>query len=147
MRIFSPGRPRAAMWIALALVGSLLPGCAENPAPQVAGPRLFASDFQGAAKTCTSPKPRLASGHETAADLRLANDGGWCAITVTDDGKPYAAGLLTESPAHGDVYIHPVGATTRIDYTPDAGFVGNDAFVVRLLPGRPELRVNVVVAR
>ncbi|HUB49471.1 MAG TPA: hypothetical protein VMB73_31235 [Acetobacteraceae bacterium] len=138
----------AAVWLALA-VGSvlLLQGCGAQPGPQAPQPRLFSSDFQGAAKSCTVPKPSLAAGKETAAAMTVANDGGWCAISVADDGKPYASGLLTELPAHGEVYIHPVGNMTRIDYTPDVGFAGSDAFAVRLLPGNPVLRVSVTVRR
>ena len=45
------------------------------------------------------------------------------------------------------VYIHPVGNATRIDYTPDARFSGSDTFVVKLLPGSPVLRVSVAVTR
>ena len=138
---------RAAAWLVLALGGLLLQGCAEKPAPQVPQPRLFSSDFQGAAKQCEAPKPKLSPGKETAAEMKLGNDGGWCAISVAQDGAPYDAGLLTEPPAHGSVYIHPVGNATRIDYMPDPRFVGNDAFVVTLLPGRPVLRVSVAVAR
>jgi hypothetical protein len=136
----------AAAWLVLALGGVLLQGCAK-PAQQAAGPRLFASDFQGAAKSCKAPKPSLSPGKETMAAMSVGNDGGWCAISVADDGKSYAAGLLTESPAHGDVYIHPVGNETRIDYTPDTGFAGKDVFAVRLLPGNPMVRVAVTVTR
>ncbi|HEY3848408.1 MAG TPA: hypothetical protein VGL95_14975 [Acetobacteraceae bacterium] len=78
--------------------------------------------------------------------MQVGNDGGWCAISVALDGKPYNTGLLTQPPEHGAVYIHPVGENTRIDYTPDSGFSGADAFVARLLPGAPTLRVNVTVA-
>lgn len=79
--------------------------------------------------------------------MRVANDGGWCAISVQLDGQPYAAGLLTDPPAHGKVYIHPVGNFTRIDYTPDSGFTGTDSFVVQLIPGNPALRTTVTVTR
>ncbi len=79
--------------------------------------------------------------------MRVANDGGWCAISVQLDGRPYAAGLLTEPPAHGKVFIHPVGDSTRIDYTPDPGFTGTDRFVVQLIPGYAVLRTTVTVTR
>ena len=123
----------------------MLQGCAEKPAPQGPQPRLFSTDFQGAAKSCTAPKPTLTPGKEAAATLKVGNEGGWCAISVSNDGAPYAAGLLTRSPEHGDVYIHPVGNDTRIDYTPDRGYRGSDAFVVKLLPGSPSLSVAVTV--
>ena len=80
-------------------------------------------------------------------EMKLGNDGGWCAIGVANGGAPYDTELLTEPPAHGSVYIHPVGNATRIDYTPDARFSGSDSFVVKLLPGSPVLRVSVAVTR
>lgn len=79
--------------------------------------------------------------------MRVGNDGGWCGISVQLDGQPYAAGLLTESPAHGNVFIHPVGDSTRIDYTPEAGFTGTDRFVVQLIPGNAAIRATVTVTR
>lgn len=137
-----------AACLALALAGVVLQGCAEKPALAPAQPhaRLFASDFQGGAKACVVPKLKLEPGKEVAASMKVGNDGGWCGITVGQDGKPYDAGLLTQAPAHGEVYIHPVGDDTRIDYTPELGFSGADLFVVRLLPGSPVLRVTVAVA-
>jgi hypothetical protein len=138
---------RRAAWVALALAGAVLQGCMEKPAStaQQSQTRLFASDFQGGAKSCVVPKIKLDAGKEFSASMQLGNDGGWCGITVALDGKPYSAGLLTQAPEHGNVYIHPVGDDTRIDYTPDMGFSGADTFVVTLLPGKPELRVGVTV--
>ena len=77
--------------------------------------------------------------------MKLGNDGGWCAITVNNNGKPFDAGLLATPPAHGKALIHTVGNDTRIDYTPAARYVGADAFTVRLIPGDATLRVTVTV--
>ncbi|MGA3398583.1 MAG: Ig-like domain-containing protein [Acetobacteraceae bacterium] len=140
---------RRAAWVALALVGAVLQGCAEkppSPPPAQSHARLFASDFEGGARNCDVPKLKLDAGKEFSASMQVGNDGGWCGITVTQGGKPYDAGLLTQAPEHGSVYIHPVGDDTRIDYTPEPGFSGADSFVVKLLPGSPVLRVNVTVA-
>ncbi len=140
---------RRAAWVALALLGVVLQGCAEKPpAPSAAQSqtRLFASDFEGGAKSCIVPKIKLDAGKEFSASMQVGNDDGWCGILVAQDDKPYDAGLLTQAPEHGNVYIHPVGDATRIDYTPELGFSGADSFVVTLLPGRPVLRVNVSVA-
>ncbi len=79
--------------------------------------------------------------------MAVGNDGGWCAITVANEGEPYAAQLLTSRPAHGRVYYHPVGDATRIDYTPSPGFAGTDSFTVRLLPGEGSIRANVSVTK
>jgi hypothetical protein len=134
-------------WSLLALTG-LLQACAEKPpAPRVSTTRLFAADMAGGAKQCTASKPALKDGQESTATIQVANNGGWCAIHVTRDGKPYAAGLLIAPASHGTVFIHPVGDDTRIDYTPETGFAGADSFVVRLLPGDPTIRVAVTVSR
>ncbi len=92
------------------------------------------------------PKLKLEPGKEVPASMQVNNDGGWCGITVAQINKPYDAGLLTQAPDHGAVYIHTVGDETRIDYTPERGFSGADTFAVRLLPGNPVIRVSVTVA-
>ena len=79
--------------------------------------------------------------------MTVGNDGGWCGITIAQSGQPYEAGLLTIRPTHGRVYIHTVGDSTRIDYTPDSGFTGADTFAVRTVPGNDLLRVAVTVTR
>ena len=136
------GLPRhGAVWVALVAIGALLDGCA-NPPPAPHN-RLFAVDFSGAARSCSAPSPALEPGRTTQVKMQLANDGGWCAITVR--GAPYSAGLLVTPPAHGEVYIHPVGDDMRIDYTPSPGFTGADAFEVKLIPGDPVLQVSVAV--
>ncbi len=79
--------------------------------------------------------------------MTLANDGGWCAVSVHQDGPtPFTAGLLTTRADHGKVYVHSVGDDTRIDYTPEPGFGGNDAFTVTLLPGNATIQVAATVA-
>jgi hypothetical protein len=124
---------------------AVLLGCAEKPGAPVQHTRLFATDLAGAAKNCTASKPDLAAGKESAVAMQVGNDGGWCAVTVQQSGKPYEAGLLTTLAAHGTVFIHPVGDDTRIDYTPAHGFHGTDSFVVSLIPGDPTIRAEVTV--
>lgn len=126
---------------------ALLAGCAQPPPPSAPTTRLYAIDLAGAARRCTVGPLAPVAGKEVAARMTVGNDGGWCAFAVAQQGQPYAAGLLTAEPAHGRVYIHPVGDNTRIDYTPDAGYVGPDAFTVTLLPGRAVIRATVSVTR
>jgi len=138
------GLPRhGAVWLAFVAIATLLDGCAKPP--QAPHNRLFATDFSGAARSCSAPSPALEPGRTTEVKMQLANDGGWCAITVRLNGAPYSAGLLVTPAAHGEVYIHPVGDDMRIDYTPAAGFTGGDVFEVKLIPGNPVLRVSVAV--
>jgi hypothetical protein len=123
-----------------------LAGCAEG-LPGSSGSRVYYADMQGAAAVCTVPeKVSLGAGAQTEATMVVKNDGGWCGITLSRfPQRPYDAGLLVGRPANGRVHVHSVGDVTRIDYTPDPGFSGDDRFTVRLLPGNPSLRVSVTV--
>jgi hypothetical protein len=124
----------------------MLAGCAEKPpTPPPPATPVFSADMVGGAKQCDAPRVTLTAGKTAEETMRVGNDGGWCAIAVQLDGKPYAAGLLTDAPEHGTVFIHPVGDSTRIDYTPESGFAGRDSFTVQLIPGSPVIRVNVTV--
>jgi hypothetical protein len=133
-----------AGWLAIAAMAVLLQACADKP-PSGPPARLYAVDQAGGAKKCEAPKVAPTAGQEVPAAMTLGNDGGWCAVTVANGGRPFDAGLLTAPPAHGKVHIHTVGNDTRIDYTPEPRFTGADAFAVRLLPGNASIRVSVSV--
>jgi hypothetical protein len=141
---------KRAVAMAAVLAGTaVLAGCAHN-GPNTAGSRLavYAADTTGAAKLCETPNISLTPGKSTAAAIRVGNDGGWCGLTVHQDGpKPYDAGLLTARPEHGTVTVHSVGDNTRIDYVPDRGFAGMDSYSVNLLPGSATLKVAVTVVK
>ena len=132
------------LWLATAATALLLQGCAQRAAGPA--PRVFAADMTGAAKVCTAPPVNAAAGRTIDAAIKLGNDGGWCAITVNNNGRPFDAGLLSAAPQHGKVLIHTVGNDTRIDYTPTARYAGDDAFSVKLLPGDATIRVTATVA-
>lgn len=134
-------------WPALAVGLLLLAGCQPPAGPGVPATRVFAADFAGAAKSCITPKPTLKDREVTEVPLKMGNDQGWCGITVAQaSARPFDAGLLVKRPAHGKVFIHSVGDATRIDYTPNRGFVGSDSFTVRLIPGNADLTAQVTVA-
>ena len=122
-----------------------LSGCATRPAPTEQ-----AVDLQndGIAKTCTPSMVDLAAA--TPATITMTNDG-WCGVFAAEkDRQPFSLGLLTTRPAHGRVYIQPVNQQTRIEYTPNTGYVGSDSFAVALrsrAAGAPDtpLRVDVTV--
>lgn len=135
---------RMTFWIAVSATGLAVQACTQQPAAP--GARVFAADMAGAAKSCTVSKVVPAAGQQTNVTMTVGNDGGWCAITVNDRGKPFGAGLLTGQATHGKVVIHTVGDDTRIDYTPAARYIGADSFTVRLVPGDATLRVAVSVA-
>jgi hypothetical protein len=131
--------------LVVTVVALLLQGCATPPAAPTA--RVFASDLAGAARSCTVPKVAPVAGQQAPVTMAVGNDGGWCAITVDNGGKPYSAGLLVTEPAHGKVLIHTVGDATRIDYTPDVQYAGADSFGVRLIPGDATITASVTVSR
>ena len=137
-------RQRGTCWLAIAAATLLLQSCAERPSGPAA--RLFAADLAGGAKACVVPSVSATAGQETQVAVKVGNDGGWCGITVSNGGKPFAAGLLATAPTHGKVLIHTVGHDTRIDYTPDRGYVGADAFSVKLIPGDGLIRASVSVS-
>jgi len=137
--------PRRAVLPAAALAAALLVQACQAPRTATSNTRLYASDLAGGAAVCTVPDVKLTNGKESATTMTVGNDGGWCGVTAGQLGHPYATALLTERPAHGKVYVHPVGDATRIDYTPDRGFAGSDSFAVRLIPGDAVLRVAVTV--
>jgi len=134
----------ARLGLAIGTSVLLLQACADK-GPAGPSARVYSADVTGGAKSCTVPRVTPAAGKETPVEMKLVNDGGWCGITVNNNGKPYAAGLLAAAPTHGKVFIHSVGDDTRIDYTPTARFTGSDAFTVRLIPGDATLRTSVVV--
>jgi hypothetical protein len=129
---------------ALAVVaGALgLQACAQPQQAAAPGPRIYAVDVQGRSALCDVPqKVSLAAGRPTEAAMTLDNDGGWCGV-VTDRAGP---GLVVAKPANGHLNVRKVGATTRVDYIPDRGFVGTDSFAVKLLPDQAELKVTANV--
>jgi hypothetical protein len=140
------GAVRRVVGTAFLLTGVLLAGCSRNPEAPSSRMRVYAADLEGAAKSCDVPKVNPVAGSNSGASMKVANDGGWCGISVHQEGPmPYEAGLLTTRPGHGTVLIHEVGDETRIDYTPDRGFTGSDSFAVKLIPGNATVRVAVTV--
>lgn len=133
---------------AFLMTGLALAGCSHNASgPAASTLRVYAVDLAGGAKVCDVPKVNPVAGAQSDVAIKMVNGGGWCGLPVHQDGpKPFGAGLLETRAAHGDVLIHEVGDDTRIDYTPDRGFAGHDAFVVKLLPGDATVRVAVTVA-
>lgn len=127
---------------AIAALAGLQAGCAQPP-QAAAGPRLYAVDVQGRSALCETPRGgvSLAANKPTEAAIIMDNDGGWCGIATNRTGP----GLVLAKPANGRLNVRKVGATTRVDYIPDRGFVGTDSFAVRLLPDQSELKVTANV--
>ena len=127
---------------------ALLSGCAQTGGPARPTLPVYAIDMTGAAKVCETPNVSPAAGKSTDVAIRVGNGGGWCGLSVHQDGpKPYDAGLLAARPEHGTVTVHSVGDNTRIDYVPDSGYAGPDSYSVNLLPGSATLKVAVTVVK
>lgn len=130
----------------LALLGTL-GACAEQAATPASVRRIYYVDTQGKAAVCTPPQSvSLTAGQQTDTTMTMSNEGGWCGVTLSQAGqKPYDAGMLVQRPQHGRVLVRAVGDYTRVDFFPDRGFTGTDAFTVRFAPGNPALKVTVTV--
>lgn len=129
-------------WLCLAAAGLLAQGCAPG-----AGSGFYPSDLEGGARGCAVSAVNPADGSAVAVPMRVSNEGGWCGISTVRGGVPYDAYLLVVRPMHGKVFAHRVGGATRIDYSPDAGYAGADAFAVRLIPGNAVIQGGVTVTR
>lgn len=139
----SLSRPASA-WVALAAVGLIVTGCAQ-PGATGSRERVFAADLAGGARKCEAPTPSLTDGQTAQVAMKMANDGGWCGVSVSRSGRPFDTGLLTTRPTHGKVVVTRVGDVTRITYTAPPRFAGTDNFAVKLIPGDATVQVTATV--
>jgi hypothetical protein len=130
-------------WFCLSVPAALLQGCAAHPGWD----GIFTIDKTGGAKTCVAPAASPQDGQAVLAQIQVSNEGGWCGVTLNRGGVAYDSYLMVTRPTHGKVFAHHVGTNTRIDYTPDPGFVGTDNFAIRLIPGNGVLEGAVTVIR
>jgi hypothetical protein len=130
-------------WLCLAVAALLLQGCKTQPTWN----GIYAIDAAGGARTCVAPPATMPDGQVGVIQMQVSNEGGWCGATLSHNGAPYDSYLLVTPPSHGRVFAHRVGNNTRIDYTPDPGYVGTDSFAVRLIPGNAIFQAAVTVAR
>lgn len=135
----------AFAWVALAAVGLTVAGCAQ-PGPTASRERVFAADMIGMARKCVAEAPTINDGQAAQMTMSLTNDGGWCGVFVSRSGRPYDSALMATRPGRGKIVVNRVGDRTRIAYTPNQGFVGNDTFSVKLIPGDAEVKVTVTVS-
>lgn len=131
-------------WLCLAVTALLIQGCTQQ---QPTWNGIYTIDTTGGARTCVAPATSISDGKAVLAQVQVSDEGGWCGLTVDRNGVAYDSYLLVTRPDHGRVFAHHVGSNTRIDYTPDTGFVGADKFAVRLIPGNAVLEEAVTVTR
>ena len=131
--------------IAMATIAVALQGCGpQNPSAQVYG-----EDVDGIAKTCEPSTVDFAKTPTANATISMTNDG-WCAVRAVEaDGTPFKLALVRTRPDHGRVLIQPVSGKTRVEYTPNPGYVGSDQFTVALVSKKaaePDAMLQVAVA-
>jgi hypothetical protein len=131
-------------WLCLAASALLMQGCAPK---QPTWNGIYAIDAAGGARTCVAPPVTMPDGQAGLVQMQVSNEGGWCGETLSHSGVAYDSYLLVTRPRHGRVFAHHVGNNTRIDYTPDPGFVGTDSFAVRLIPGNAVFEAALTVTR
>lgn len=134
-----------ARYLAAFLPALGLAACAQPQQAAPSGATLYATDMKGKAALCTVEPVTLTDG-KNVAETMVTGGGGWCGIPVKRDGKPLGAGLLTEAPRNGAVYVHTVGDDTRVDYTPRTAAVTPDKFAVKFIPGDVTMTVTVTGA-
>jgi hypothetical protein len=131
------------IWPGLAVAAFLISGCAQKGGWN----GIYAIDAAGGARTCVAPATSPPDGKAVLAQIQVSNEGGWCGISLNRGGVAYDSYLMVTRPTHGRIFAHHVGNNTRIDYTPDAGFVGTDRFAIRLIPGNAEFEAAVTVTQ
>jgi hypothetical protein len=129
----------------------LLASCAPKQAAPAAEPDALPPHAgPPPAASCTVAPFHVADGGTTAVNMTLGNDGGYCAATLTAaSGRPFDAPLVPVKPLHGTPRVVRYNGRTSVEYTPDPGFSGHDAFVVKLIlrgqPGYTVLNMSVDV--
>ena len=137
----------AAQLLATGALASALAACAhplaEAPAPLPPNPYGYLKP----AAVCEASSPVLPASLSGSATMRMSADGGFCALHFSQDGAPYAAGLVTRVAQHGQTLIYNYNGATVVSYTPTAGYLGPDSVTLELVPGagRPRATVSVAV--
>lgn len=137
-------------------LGLTVGGCSSGDgAGGIIDLRRSSADARDLAHVCQSARSSevydINMGRETA--LRMSNDGA-CAFSLfrimDAPGVPrargsYDAAMVTEPPAMGEVNFVATESATWVEYTPRPGFVGEDRFTFRLVPGNGVFPVRVEV--
>jgi len=132
-------------------MGGLLSGCAKSPVPVVEAPPALPPHLgPPPAASCIVAPFHVADGGTADIGMTVSNDGGYCAAALTSaNGKPFDAPLVPQKPLHGDDSVVEYNGKTSIEYTAKPGYVGHDAFTVKLIlkgqPGFTTLNVAVDV--
>jgi hypothetical protein len=73
---------------------------------------------------------------DRAATMEIGNDGGWCGwYDDLQDGTHWFRSIVAEAPAHGQLRVRRDFERVHVEYSANPGYLGPDAFAVRLGPG------------
>ena len=99
------------------------------------------------AQVCQSPRlGRYRTGTSPVALMAVSNDGGWCGKGLTrNQGYPFTGGSVVDQPQHGEARIRHLANRTLVEYRPNPGYNGDDAFTVELTPGNGRYPFQVSV--
>ena len=146
-----PPRSLASLVPCTLALASLLAGCAKPPAPVAEAPEQLPPHLgPPPASLCTVAPVHVADGGTASISMVVSNDGGYCAASLTaGSGQPFDAPLVRDKPLHGDETVVRYHGKTSVEYLAKQGYVGHDAFTVRLIlkgqPGYTTLNVGVDV--
>ncbi len=146
-------QPRMLVSLIVPLIGlsGLLAGCAKPPAPVAEAPAPLPPHLgPPPAASCVVAPFHVADGGTADISMVVSNDGGYCAAALTAaNGEPFDAPLVPEKPTHGEDSVVQYNHKTSVEYTANAGYVGHDRFVVKLIlkgqSGYTTLNVSVDV--
>jgi hypothetical protein len=132
-------------------ISVLLAGCQPPPAPPPAAlAPLPPHAGPPPAATCQVAPFAVPDGGTTNVSVTVSNEGGYCAAKLTaSSGKPFDAPLVPVLPLHGTPHVIKYNGQTSVEYTPTAGYLGHDSFIVKLIlrgqPGYTTLNMSVTV--
>lgn len=143
-------------WFIVLATGLAIGGCSQGEGiGRIIDLRRTSAEARDLANVCQSARSaetyEINIGRETA--LRMSSDGA-CAFSlfrIMDAyGVPrargsYDAAMVTVAPTDGEVNFVATESATWIEYTPRPGFVGQDRFAFRLVPGNGVYPVQVEV--
>lgn len=145
-----------SVWLTVLAIAGALGGCADaDGSRRLIDLKRTSAEARDLAQVCQSARStevyELNVGRETA--LRMSGDGA-CAFSlyrimdaygVRSARGSYDAALITTPPSAGEVNFVATESATWVEYTPRPGFVGEDRFSFRLVPGDGVFPVRVEV--
>jgi hypothetical protein len=133
----------------LLAISAPLTGCQKPPPPVAEAPPPLPPHLgPPPAANCLVAPFTVHDGGTVTVKMTVSNDGGYCAATLTaDSGQPYDAPLVPEKPTHGEDSVVQYNHKTSIEYVPNTGYVGHDAFTAKLIvKGKPGYTtINVAI--